>query len=151
MPTGEGMSSDQQYYRSSLSAAGAVPLTPLIDVVFLVVIFFMVSATFAVQSTIPVQLPRAVADPPDAAALFAITVDEEGQVFVVQSGTAQPVTLANLRAALDEWQAAEASDGVVLHGDARASYGRLVAVMDAIRSTGVTDIRLVTAYPEPPR
>jgi biopolymer transport protein ExbD len=145
------MSNDQQYYRSSLSAAAAVPLTPLIDVVFLVVIFFMVSATFAVQSTVPVQLPHAAADPPDAAALFAITVDEAGQIFVAQGGTAQPETLDTLRAALDRWQAAEAADGVVLHGDARASYGRLVAVMDVIRSTGVTDIRLVTAYPEAPR
>ena len=145
------MSNDLQYYRSSLGAAAAVPLTPLIDVVFLVVIFFMVSATFAVQSTVPVQLPRAAADPPDAAALFAITVDEAGQIFVAQGGTAQAVTLDDLRAALDRWQAAETSDGVVLHGDARASYGRLVTVMDAIRSTGVTDIRLVTAYPEAPR
>ena len=85
-PRGEGMSNDLQYYRSSLSAAAAVPLTPLIDVVFLVVIFFMVSATFAVQSTVPVQLPRAAAEPPDASAAFAITVDESGQVFTARSG-----------------------------------------------------------------
>ena len=144
------MSNDLPYYRSSLSAAAAVPLTPLIDVVFLVVIFFMVSATFAVQSTVPVQLPRAAADPPDVTASFAITVDETGQIFVSQAGAALPVTLDNLRVALDEWQLAEPADGVVLHGDARASYGRLVVVMDVIRSTGVTDIRLVTAYPAAP-
>ena len=141
------MSGEPQHYRSSLSAAAAVPLTPLIDVVFLVVIFFMVSATFAVQSTVPVQLPRAAAEPPDATPAFAITVDESGRVFVSQDGAALPVSLDSLRTALDRWQAAEPDEGVVLHGDARASYGRLVAVMDVIRSTGVTDIRLVTAYP----
>ena len=140
------MSNDLPYYRSSLSAAGAVPLTPLIDVVFLVVIFFMVSATFAVQSTVPVQLPRAAADPPDARATFAVTVDESGQIFTAFSGVAQPVTLDGLRLALEQWQTADPVDGVVLHGDARASYGRLVAVMEVIRSAGVTDIRLVTAY-----
>ncbi len=144
------MSDDLQYYRSSLSAAGAVPLTPLIDVVFLVVIFFMVSATFAVQSTVPVQLPRAAAEPPDASAAFAITVDESGQIFTARSGAVQQVTLDTLRVALAEWQAAEPEEGVVLHGDARASYGRLVAVMDVIRSTGVADIQLVTAHPDPP-
>ena len=60
------------------------------------------------------------------------------------------MTLDTLRAALDEWQALEPAEGVVLHGDARARYGRLVAVMDVIRSTGVTDIQLVTAYPDAP-
>ena len=134
-----------------MRSAAAVPLTPLIDVVFLVVIFFMVSATFAVQSTIPVQLPHAAADPPDAAAVLAITVDETGQAFISQAGDALPVTLDALRAALAEWQESRAAEGVVLHGDSRASYGRLVAVMDVIRSTGVTDIRLVTAYPDAPR
>lgn len=141
------MSNDLPYYRSSLSPAAAVPLTPLIDVVFLVVVFFMVSATFAVQSTVPVQLPRAAADPPDATAAFAVTVDESGRIFTARSGAVQPVTLDGLRLALEEWRAAESVDGVVLHGDARASYGRLVAVMDVIRTTGITDIRLVTAYP----
>ena len=133
-----------------MSAAAAVPLTPLIDVVFLVVIFFMVSATFAVQSTVPVQLPRAAADPPTATAPFAITVDESGQVFIARSGAVQQVTLDELRIALDDWQAANRADGVALHGDARASYGRLVAVMDAIRSTGVTDIHLVAALSDAP-
>ena len=145
------MSNDLQYYRSSLSAAAAVPLTPLIDVVFLVVIFFMVSATFAVQSTVPVQLPRASAEPPDATPMFAVTVDEAGRIFISQAGAALPVTLDSLRAALDEWLAAEQGEGVVLHGDANAAYGRLVAVMDAIRGSGVTDIRLVTVYPDAPR
>lgn len=142
------MSDNLPYYRSSLSAAAAVPLTPLIDVVFLVVIFFMVSATFAVQSTVPVQLPRAAAEPPDATATFAVTVDESGQIFAAAAGAVQPVTLDGLLLALEQRQAAEPVDGVVLHGDARARYGRLVAVMDVIRSTGVTDIRLVTAYPD---
>ena len=142
------MSGEPQYYRSSLDAAAAVPLTALIDVVFLVVIFFMVSATFAVQSTVPVQLPRATAEPPDATPVFAITVDESGQAFIAQDGAALPVTLDSLRAALEGWRAAEPAEGVVLHGDARASYGRLVAVMDVIRSTGVADIRLVTTYPD---
>ena len=150
VPTGEGMSNDLRYYRSSLSAAASVPLTPLIDVVFLVVIFFMVSATFAVQSTVPVQLPRATADPPDATASFAITVDQSGQIFISQTGAALPVTVDHLRVALAEWQVAEPAAGVVLHGDARASYGRLVAVMDVIRNIGVTDIQLVTAYPDAP-
>ena len=137
------MVDDRQYYRSSLSAPAAVPLTPLIDVVFLVVIFFMVNATLAVQSTLPVQLPRAAADAPADATAFAVTVDQSGQIFIADEGGATPVTLDQLRAALGERQADRTKAEVVLHGDAGARYGRLVAVMDVIRSAGVVDIGLV--------
>lgn len=140
----------RQYYRSSLSVPAAVPLTPLIDVVFLVVIFFMVNASFAVQSTLSVQLPRAAADAPVDAMAFAVTVDRSGQIFIAGEGGAVPVTLDQLRAALGDWQTGRTTAEVVLHGDAGARYGRLVAVMDAIRSTGVIDIELVAVPTAPP-
>ena len=141
---GEGMSADQQYYRSSLSTGGPLPLTPLIDTVFLIVIFFMVNATFAVHFTIPVQLPSAAADDVAVAATLAITVDAAGQIYLERDDGAIPVTLDGLRASLATVDAAGQAARVVLHGAAGARYGRLVAVMDAIRRAGITDLNLVT-------
>ena len=143
--TGEGIPVDQQYYRSSLSTGAPLPLTPLIDTVFLIVVFFMVNATFAVHSTIPVQLPRAAADEAAGTAALAITVDAAGQIYVERDGAAAAVTLDGLRAAVGSLQAAGAVSRVVLHGDTGARYGRLVAVMDVLRGAGVTDLNLVTA------
>ena len=52
------MSDDYRHYHSSLTTGGPLPLTPLIDMVFLIVIFFMINAAFAMHSVIPVELPR---------------------------------------------------------------------------------------------
>ena len=142
---------DRQYYRSSLSTGAPLPLTPLIDMVFLIVVFFMVNATFAVNSTIPVQLPRVAVDEAAATAALAITVDAAGQIHVEGEGAAAAVTLDGLRAALGSLPAAGAVSRVVLYGDSGARYGRLVAVMDVLRGAGVTDLNLVTArLPEAP-
>ena len=138
---------DQQYYRSSLSTGAPLPLTPLIDVVFLIVVFFMVNATFAVHSAIPVQLPHADGDIAAGSAALSITVDAGGQIFIRSGGDAVAVTLDRLHSALAALQPDGSVSRAVLHGDAGARYGRLVAVMDVLRGAGVTDIDLVTARP----
>ena len=135
---------EQQYYRSSLSTAAALPLTPLIDMVFLIVVFFMVNATFAAHSTIPVQLPRATGDEAAGTVALSITVDAAGQIYLATAGATSAVTLDELRSELAALPAAGAAPRVVLHGDAGARYGRLVAVMDVLRGAGVTDLNLVT-------
>ena len=140
---------DRQYYRSSLSTAAALPLTPLIDVVFLIVVFFMVNATFAVHSTIPVQLPRAAAADAAGSAALVITVDAAGNIYL-EGEAAAALTLDQFRSALAA-PAAAAVSRAVLRGAAGAQYGRLVAVMDVLRGAGIADLHLVTASaPAPP-
>ncbi len=140
---------DRQYYRSSLSTGAALPLTPLIDMVFLIVVFFMVNAAFAAHSTIPVQLPRAAAADPAAGAALVITVDAAGNIYL-EGEAAAALTLDQFRRALAA-PAAAAASRVVLRGAAGAQYGRLVAVMDVLRGAGITDLHLVTASsPAPP-
>jgi len=138
---------DQQYYRSSLSTGAPLPLTPLIDMVFLIVIFFMVNATFAVHSTIPVQLPHANGDAAAGSVALTVTVDASGRIFLHRGGEAVAVTLDRLPSALGALQPEETVSRVVLHGDAGARYGRLVAVMDVLRGAGFTDLDLVAARP----
>ena len=135
---------DQHYYRSSLSTGASLPLTPLIDMVFLIVVFFMVNATFAVHSAIPVQLPHADGDDASGSLALAITVDGSGQIFIQSDGEMAAVTLDRLPSVL---AALQPISRAVLHGDAGARYGRLVAVMDVLRGAGVTDLNLVTARP----
>lgn len=139
---------DRQYYRSSLSTGAALPLTPLIDMVFLIVVFFMVNAAFAVHSTIPVQLPRAAAADPAAGAALVVTVDAAGGIYL-EGEAAAALTLDQFRNALAA-PAAAAASRVVLRGAAGAQYGRLVAVMDVLRGAGITDLHLVTASPPAP-
>ena len=138
------MSDDHRPYHSSLTTGGPLPLTPLIDMVFLIVIFFMINAAFAIHSVIPVELPGAVSGAvsgavPGATELI-ITVAADGRIYLDRDGAANAVSLNDLRSVLTG-----ARDlPVVLRGDARAAYGGLVAVMDAVRAAGITDLSLVT-------
>lgn len=144
---GEERPVDQQYYRSSLSTGAPLPLTPLIDMVFLIVVFFMVNATFAVHSAIPVQLPHADGDEAAGSVALTVAVDAAGRIFIRSGGEAVAVTLDRLPSVLAALQSEGSLSRAVLHGDAGARYGRLVAVMDVLRGSGVTDLNLVTARP----
>ena len=137
----------ERQYRSSLSTGASLPLTPLIDVVFLIVVFFMVNATFAVHSAIPVQLPNADGDDASGGLAITITVDATGQIFIRRGGASEAVTLDRLPSVLAALQPEGSTSRAVLHGDAGARYGRLVAVMDVLRGAGLTDLNLVTARP----
>ena len=134
------MSDDYRRYHSSLTTGGPLPLTPLIDMVFLIVIFFMINAAFAMHSVIPVELPGAATGAVPGATELIITVAADGRIYLDRDGAANAVSLNDLRSVLTG-----ARDlPVVLRGDARAAYGGLVAVMDAARAAGITDLSLVT-------
>ena len=134
-------------YHSSLTTGGTLPLTALIDVVFLVVIFFMVNASFAVDasrataSSVGVNLPDAeTADPPPVAAPI-ITITRDGALIWERGGDRQVMaSVAEITAVLRQ----DLPSAVIVRGDELVPYGSLVAVMDAVRRAGVFEISLAT-------
>jgi biopolymer transport protein ExbD len=121
-----------------------VNLTPLIDVVFLLLIFFMVSTTFIRESEIELTLPEASAevreDPLD---VIEIAIDANGRYFV--NGTALISTqLAVVRQALSDVRPTDAEPVVIISADAEASHQSVVTVMDAARQIGLTRITFPT-------
>jgi biopolymer transport protein ExbD len=121
-----------------------VNLTPLIDVVFLLLIFFMVSTTFIRESESELTLPEASAevreDPLD---VIEIAIDANGRYFV--NGTALISTqLAVVRQALSDVRPTDAEPVVIISADAEASHQSVVTVMDAARQIGLTRITFPT-------
>ena len=117
-----------------------VNLTPLIDVVFLLLIFFMVSTTFIRESEIELTLPEASEDvrenPVDT---IEVAIDANGRYFV--NGNALINTQLNtIRHALNEVRPADAEPVVIISADANASHQAVVTVMDAARQSGLTRI-----------
>ena len=115
-----------------------VNLTPLIDVVFLLLIFFMVSTTFIRESEIQLTLPEASADvrenPPD---IIEVAIDASGRYFV--NGNALINTqLATIRQVLNEVRPTDVEPVVIISADAKASHQAVVTVMDAARQVGLT-------------
>ncbi|MDA0821584.1 MAG: biopolymer transporter ExbD [Proteobacteria bacterium] len=125
-----------------------VNLTPLIDVVFLLLIFFMVSTTFIRESEIELTLPEASAevreDPID---VIEVAIDANGRFFV--NGNALINTqLATIKQALIDVRPAEAEPVVIISADAGATHQTVITVMDAARQVGLTRITFPTKISE---
>ena len=118
-----------------------VDVTPMIDIVFQLVLFFMVSTTFVTSPGIQVDLPRSsaqtvVSDDKD----LQVWVTAEGSVYVDQ----QPVDAEALRQRLLSAARANPNTMVVIKADAGVSHGRVVAVMDQARAQGLTRLAIAT-------
>ena len=129
--------------RRSGALASAVELTPLIDVVLLLLIFFTVSTTFLRQRALAVALPEAATASPAAVRLaLVVEVDASGETLV------DGRRLANAGALVDALAAEhEAGRPLLLAADRDARHHAVVRVLDAARRAGFVDVQLAARSP----
>lgn len=129
----------------------SVNLTPLIDVVFLLLIFFMVSTTFTKESRLTLELPEASGDPaPQELVPLEVIVDAQGQYMVNQLTVVTP-NLKGLKAAIAEVAGGDTTQPVVITADAKAPHQSVIRAMDAAGQLGFTSLSLTTREPKPER
>jgi biopolymer transport protein ExbD len=118
-----------------------VNLTPLIDVVFLLLIFFMVSTTFERESQIKVQLPEAAAQEAveQEEEILDITIDVEGRFYVNQREVVN-TDVDTLKRAIAKEIGDKQDLPVVITADANASYQAVIRAMDASSQLGLNQI-----------
>lgn len=123
----------------------SITLTPLIDVVFLLLIFFMVSTTFDKTSELQIQLPEASAKPVEAPPkVLEVAVNAQGAYFI----NGQQVTGTSIDAllrALVRTVGQERDMPVILRADATTPYQAVVTAMDAIAQLGMNRLSIATA------
>jgi biopolymer transport protein ExbD len=122
-----------------------INLTPLIDVVFLLLIFFMVSTTFEHQSRIQIELPEATAQsskPEDES--LEILIDAQGRYFL---GDQQVVNteLKTLKGAIRKAVGEREAMPVIIRADARTPHQAVVRALDATSQLGLVHISLATS------
>ena len=122
-----------------------INLTPLIDVVFLLLIFFMVSTTFDREAELSIELPKSSASAtPRTQEAIDIAIDAQGRFFV--NGTVlvntQLDTLKRAMAAVGE---DKEDPPVVINADARTPHQSVIQVMDAARQLGYVRLRFPTS------
>jgi biopolymer transport protein ExbD len=127
--------------------AVGVNLTPLIDVVFLLLIFFMVSTTFTRETQLSIDLPEAEASPRDAAAgEIEILIDESGAYRVNGQGLVDN-GLRTLQAAIYRLSAGDTTLPLVITADAQTNHEYVVRAMDAAGRMGFARLSITTRQP----
>ncbi len=128
-------------HRRRYGAAPGLDLTPMVDVVFLLVIFFMVSTTFITLETgLPVDLPQAQSAQAQPSELPTITITSDERVFLAGA----EVDRADLPALLQEAMESTGLTTVVLRADETVPHGFVVEVMDLIKRAGAQRIAIAT-------
>ncbi len=135
-----------QFKRQSKAEEG-VNLTPLIDVVFLLLIFFMVSTTFTKESHLEIDLPKSDGDlQPNAIKQIEVVVNSQGNYSV--NGKAlvdnEPETL---RRAIDKESNGDKTLPFLITGDSNASYQSIVTVMNLAGQLGYANLSMTTKTP----
>jgi biopolymer transport protein ExbD len=128
-----------------------IDLTPLIDVVFLLLIFFMVSTTFSKESQLRIKLPESAAAPqvPEERKLIEIQISSQ-EVFAVK-GPADKEPRQLLSSRPDDLRRAirQAGEGqgdlvVIIRADRKTPHEAVIQAMDAARRLGHTHITFAT-------
>ena len=121
------------------SALAEINVTPLVDVMLVLLIIFMVSAPMLTRG-IEIGLPQAVSGEPIEEQRVTIQVDKSGQFFVA----GKPVLDELLVNEVKRQGGDRPEVSVFLEGDQAVAYGRVLAAMDALRTAGISRVALVT-------
>lgn len=110
-----------------------INVTPMVDVVLVLLVIMMVSATYVVQQSMRVELPTASTSDGSVASIAAVTITSEGRTFFGDEEVTEPRLVERLR---------EAARGgpdttLIVSADSAAHHGAVVHVMDLARTEGI--------------
>lgn len=121
-----------------------INLTPLIDVVFLLLIFFMVSTTFDRHAELKIALPQASAEPTSSESqIIDLVIDAGGRYFVNgrELVNTQPATL---REVLAQYLEGERERPLIIRADARTPHQAVVTALDVASRLGISRLSIAT-------
>jgi biopolymer transport protein ExbD len=115
-----------------------INLTPMLDVVFIMLIFFIVTASFVKDAGIDVNRPNAATAERKERGNILIAISDTGQIWIDK----RQVDIRALRANIERLHAENPQGSVVIQADRDSKNGDLVHVMDAARLAGVANVSI---------
>jgi biopolymer transport protein ExbD len=115
-----------------------INVTPLVDIMLVLLIIFMLTAHLIARQAIEVQLPKASQSASVTPTTLAVTLTREGRMYLNGS----EVKAAALREAVKDAMAKDSKTQVIIAGDKNVSHGRVVWVLDLVKSLGVTSFAI---------
>lgn len=115
-----------------------INITPMLDIVFIMLIFFIVTTSFVAEPGIDPQRPQAETAQEKARANILIAISSGGQIWMNK----QPIDLADVRIRVESLLAENPESSAVIIADEQAGSGVLIDLMDQIRLGGVGSISI---------
>ena len=118
---------------------GGIDMTPLIDIVFILLIFFVLTANFSTQPTMTIERPSARSAQSGQKEAKVVTIDARGYIWW-QERHVQPEELQTIFRSLGS----DTQSTVIVHADKNVNTGLLIQVIDQIRLAGVAHVAVAT-------
>lgn len=118
-----------------------IDLTPMVDVVFLLLIFFMISTTFVESPGISIKLPEASSQPVEREPQeIKISLSRDGDIYYRD----RKISMNDYRELLAEHRAEAKNTTVLLLADKESRHGKVVTLMDLARDAGFVKLAIAT-------
>jgi biopolymer transport protein ExbD len=117
-----------------------VNMTPLLDIVFIMLIFFIVTSTFVKEPGIDVNRPEATMAKDRKLASIIVAISEDDEIWINK----KLVELDEVRGVVQQMRAENPKGTAVVQADAKSKTRLLVEVVTQIRATGITDVAVST-------
>lgn len=121
-----------------------INVTPLVDIMLVLLIIFMVTATAIVRQSLEVNLPEAATAEPSKVTLLALTMDAKGEITL----NGETVNEGQIRAFVREQRKQRGKLEAVIAADKAVTHGRVVRLIDLVRQEGVTKFAINVLKPE---
>jgi len=127
-------------YKERDSTEQEINISPLIDIVFILLIFFMVSATFVKDYDLDINRPKASSSTASSSKAIRVHIDSSGDVFM----DGQPVRSWVIQNYVREKLGNSSDSTVLVVADEGVAAGKLIEVVDQCRMAGAANVGVVT-------
>lgn len=117
-----------------------VDMAPMIDMIFILLVFFMVTSTFVVQPGFKIDLPQADNSDNNFAEYLTLYVNAEGRMFLNDT----EVGMDNFQELVKEKLAMVKTPTLSINADRKFEYGTVINIIDLAKNAGVKDVVLTT-------
>jgi biopolymer transport protein ExbD len=115
-----------------------IDMTPMLDVVFILLIFFIVTASFVKEAGIDVNRPEAATAVKKERANILVAISDTGEIWINK----RRIDVRAVQANIERLKAENPQGTVVIQADKRSTTDTLIKVMDAARAAGVFDVSI---------
>ncbi len=127
-------------YRKRREEDNSIDISPLIDMVFILLIFFMVSATFVKDMDLEINRPQATSSTPSSTKAIRVYIDNSGDTYMDN----EPIRVWMIQSKLRDMLRSSTESSVLVVTDESVPSSKLIEVVDQCRLAGAKDVGVVT-------